>query len=79
MYYKKGDKMVLKCYFHDMDCYHDLPYCGNCRDNPPDEEKPNGKKPPIEFVFPYCPSCGEPAYSSYCCVFCGQHFIQEVN
>lgn len=67
----------FKCHFHDKLCRYDLPYCNACRDNPPDEEKPNGLKPPVKFYFPYCPSCGEPAYSDSCCVFCGQHFIQE--
>lgn len=65
----------LKCHFHDFICPLELPYCGMCEHNPPDEEKPNGKKQPVPRSF-FCPSCGEVAYSNECCVFCGQHFIQ---
>lgn len=45
--------------------------------NPPDEEKVNGLKPPLPYSYPYCPSCGEPTYSSERCVFCGQRLIRE--
>lgn len=59
--------------------------CGACKHQPADEDKPNGKKNPVNvdwqidygMKMPYCPSCGEMAYSSDRCVFCGQKFIEE--
>lgn len=59
--------------------------CGCCEYQPADDDKPNGKKDPVELVYhndygmmtPYCPSCGEMAYSYDRCVFCGQKFIDK--
>lgn len=59
--------------------------CQNCKYQPPDDEKKNGKNPPVKIgweqsydgVYPQCPACGEMPYSTERCVFCGQKFIQE--
>lgn len=61
--------------------------CEGCEYQPKDDEKVNGKKEPIQIgwekdpyncgVFPYCPACGEMAYSVERCVFCGQRFVQD--
>lgn len=66
----------LKCHFKEMTCNNER-MCGMCINNPPNEEKKNGKKPPLPFDGCYCPSCGEPTYSSEACVFCGQRLIRE--
>ena len=60
-------------------------YCDACEHQPPDDEKPNGKKDPVKInwrndyglMMPYCPVCGEMAYGTERCKFCGQPFIQE--
>lgn len=50
--------------------------CTVCEHQPPDDEKENGLKPPVELVDPYtCPSCGEPPYDDERCIFCGQRFL----
>lgn len=62
-------------------------FCGICEFQPNDDDKPNGRKEPIHFrwqndygiVVPYCPSCGEMAYSTERCVFCGQRFLPTEN
>ncbi len=59
--------------------------CGGCEYQPADDDKPNGKNEPVEIdykndygmLMPYCPSCGEMAYSYDRCVFCGQKFIDK--
>lgn len=59
--------------------------CGGCEHQPADDDKINGKKDPVELIYhndygmmmPYCPSCGEMAYSTERCVFCGQKFIEK--
>lgn len=66
----------LKCHFKDVICNNER-MCAMCINNPPDEEKLNGLKPPLPYSYPYCPSCGEPTYSSERCVFCGQRLIRE--
>lgn len=60
-------------------------YCDSCEHQPADDDKPNGKKKPVRInwqndygmMMPYCPSCGEMAYGTDRCKFCGQKFIQE--
>lgn len=60
-------------------------YCDACEHQPPDDEKPNGKKEPVKIrwqndygmIMPYCPTCGEMAYGTERCKFCGQPFIHE--
>lgn len=63
-------------------------YCKNCKHQPPDDEKPNGKAEPVliaweeypfDGTFPMCPACGEMPYSVDRCVFCGQRFIKDVR
>lgn len=59
--------------------------CAGCEHQPPDDEKPNGKKPPVKIgwdesyggTWPKCPACGEMPYSTERRVFCGQRFIQN--
>lgn len=60
-------------------------YCDSCEHQPADDDKPNGKKEPVQIrwqndygmMMPYCPTCGEMAYGTERCKFCGQPFIQE--
>lgn len=60
-------------------------FCGGCEHQPDDDDKPNGRKDPVRIrwendygmMIPYCPSCGEMAYSTERCVFCGQKLISE--
>ena len=75
--------MTWKCHFDDSrECENEL-YCGLCEFQPDDDEKKNGKNPPAVIdwrteygmTVPYCPSCGEMAYSTERCVFCGQRLI----
>ena len=75
--------MTWKCYFDDSrECENEL-FCGLCEFQPDDDEKKNGKNPPVSIdwrteygmTVPYCPSCGEMAYSTDRCVFCGQRLI----
>lgn len=70
------------------ECDHGL-FCNACPRQPPDDEKPNGKKPPVKLHWvpsfngmtdsfqpaPECPACGEMPYSTERCIFCGQKFI----
>lgn len=59
--------------------------CGGCESQPADDDKPNGRKEPVPIrwqddygmMMPYCPSCGEMAYSTERCTFCGQKLINE--
>lgn len=75
--------MKWKCHFDDSrECENEL-FCGLCEFQPDDDEKKNGKNPPAVIdwrteygmTVPYCPSCGEMAYSTDRCVFCGQRLI----
>ena len=75
--------MTWKCHYDDSrECENEL-YCGLCEFWPGDDDKKNGKKPPAAIdwrreygmTVPYCPSCGEMAYSTDRCVFCGQRLI----
>ena len=60
-------------------------FCDICEHQPEDDEKENGRKEPVRIrwqndygmIMPYCPSCGEMAYSTERCKFCGQKFIKE--
>lgn len=62
-------------------------YCGMCEFQPADDDKPNGKNEPkhikwvVEYgmTVPYCSSCGEMAYSTERCVFCGQKLLPTEN
>ena len=64
------------CYWHeDLMCKNGR-YCMGCEYQPPDEEKENGLKPPVELVDSFvCPSCGKEPYSGERCIFCGQRFL----
>lgn len=69
-------------------CDNGLMCCG-CQYQPPDDEKPNGRKPLVKLRWvpqfngmtdgfqpaPECPACGEMPYSTERCVFCGQRFL----
>lgn len=65
-------------------CKNDF-LCEGCEYHPADEDKPNGRKPPVpigwdvsEFgTFPVCPACGEMPYSYTRCLFCGQEFLPD--
>ena len=81
---KFNSNIKVKCNWDkDRVCENGL-LCGGCEYQPADDDKPNGKKDPVEVRFendygmmmPYCPSCGEMAYSTERCVFCGQRFIK---
>lgn len=74
----------IRCHWDkDRKCENSL-FCGMCEFQPADDDKPNGKNEPVKVRFendygmmvPYCPSCGEMAYSTERCVFCGQKFIE---
>lgn len=82
---KKQFFSSVRCHWHkDMACDHDL-LCGSCEHQLADDDKPNGRKDPVKvelrneygMTAPYCPSCGEMAYSMERCVFCGQMFLPE--
>ena len=77
--------MIWKCHFDaGRECKNER-YCGLCEFQPDDDDKKNGKKPPVAIdwrteygmTVPYCPSCGEMAYSTERCVFCGQRLIDK--
>ena len=67
--------------------------CRGCEHQPEDDDKPNGKMPPVKLLWvptlnaagdafipdgePKCPTCGEMPYSTDRCVFCGQKFLKE--
>lgn len=80
------EKVEWTCRWHDdVKCPDDRD-CETCGHQPPDDEKENGKKPPVPIewessyeasVFPMCPACGEMPYSLERCVFCGQRFIKD--
>lgn len=58
-------------------------FCRMCEYQPADDDKPNGRKEPVPvkwmndygMMVPYCPSCGDMAYSTGRCVFCGQRLL----
>lgn len=68
-----------------LDCPKGDPYCEGCEHQPADDDKPNGRKPPVPIewerdyggVIPVCPVCGEMPYSLERCIFCGQKFIKD--
>lgn len=73
------------CYWNEDQKCTNGSYCDSCEHQPADDDKPNGKKDPVKIdwrkeygmTVPYCPSCGEMAYETERCKFCGQKFIQE--
>lgn len=70
------EKIKFRCHWHkDIECTK-RHMCNGCEHQPLNEEKVNGKNPPVEYEGGYCPSCGEPPYDSRFCVFCGQQFKQ---
>ncbi len=78
-------KFEMKCNWNKDIICKGRHLCQLCEHQPPDDEKPNGKNPPVKIsweascggTWPQCPSCGEMPYSMERCVFCGQKFIQE--
>ena len=75
--------MKWKCHFDDSrECKNEI-YYRLCEFQPDADEKKNGEKPPAAIdwrteygmTVPCCPSCGEMAYSTERCVFCGQRLI----
>ena len=86
-----GITRTFRCHWDaDRKCDHNL-YCNACPHQPSDDDKPNGKKPPVKLRWipsyngmsdsfqpaPECPSCGEMPYSTERCIFCGQKFLKE--
>lgn len=73
---------TIKCHWDKQRICENGLFCGMCEYQPADDDKPNGKNDPVEvryendygMMMPYCPSCGEMAYSTERCVFCGQKF-----
>ena len=67
--------------------------CRGCEHQPEDDDKPNGKKPPVKLRWipsydstvdkiipegePQGPACGQMPYSTERCIFCGQKFLKE--
>lgn len=59
--------------------------CETCQYNLPAEQKKNGQNPPVKIIWdddymgkaPKCPACGEFAYFTDRCFFCGQKFKQD--
>lgn len=73
--FEKCGGIIRPCHWHeDVECVKGR-MCGGCEHQPPNEEKKNGKNPPMEFNTWECPACGEPTYSDEVCVFCGQKLI----
>jgi len=78
--------MKFDCYWHDVECKNNM-NCDECDLQPPDDEKPNGKKEPVLIgwnrsyggTYPECPVCGEMPYSLDRCIFCGQRFIKDAR
>ena len=77
----------IRCHWDkDRICENSL-FCGMCEFQPADDDKPNGRKDPVPIrwendygmMTPYCPSCGEMAYSTERCVFCGQRLLPIEN
>ena len=78
------------CYFdRERDCTNNG-QCMECENNPPGEEKLNGRNPAVRMawetgphdsgqwpMWPMCPACGEMPYDLECCFWCGQRFIQD--
>lgn len=80
------EMVEFKCHWDDNRVCENEHFCSGCQYHPSDDDKPNGKKPPIKIgweceydgsVFPQCPACGEMPYSTERCTFCGQRFIQD--
>ena len=80
----QGGDIAMKwtCYWNDkLECTNEL-YCDSCEHQPADKAKPNGRKTPVDIrwqnaygmMVPCCPVCGEMAYSTERCKFCGQSF-----
>lgn len=85
-------EVLFKCYWNEnKECVNWME-CDGCDLQPANEDKPNGRKPPVKLKFvrdidyctgkptgeiPECPSCGEMPYSTEVCKFCGQRFIQD--
>lgn len=70
--FKKCGGIIFMCHWDErIECMKGL-MCVGCENQPPNEEKKNGKNPPIDFVGYECPACGQPTYSDTVCVFCGQ-------
>ena len=82
---------VFRCHWDaDRKCEHNL-YCNACPHQPADDDKPNGKNPPVKLSWipsfngmtdsmgtePQCPACGEMPYSTERCIFCGQKSLKE--
>lgn len=82
---KNFESVEFKCHWDEERVCENNLYCSSCQYQPKDDDKPNGKKPPIKIgweseygsVFPQCPACGEMPYSTERCTFCGQRFIQD--
>ena len=81
------DEIKRMCHFDEnRECKKEK-YCGDCGFQPADEDKRNGKNPPAVIdwrteygvTVPYCPSCGEMAYSAERCFFCGQLLIDNTE
>lgn len=73
------------CHFDEnRECKNEM-YCDLCEHQPAADDKKNGKNPPVAIdwrteygvTVPYCPSCGEMAYSTERCMFCGQRLINH--
>lgn len=84
---------IIRCHWDAArKCDHNL-CCNACPHQPADDDKPNGKKPPVRlcwvpsfngmndsyYAAPQCPACGEMPYSTERCIFCGQKFLKEVT
>lgn len=82
---------TLLCHWNsNLPCDHGR-MCRACPHQPADDDKPNGKKPPVRLSWipsfngmtdcmdtePQCPSCGAMPYSTERCIFCGQKFLKE--
>ena len=74
---------TVKCHWdRERICKNGM-FCGMCEYQPADDDKLNGRKDPVPIrwendygmMMPYCPSCGEMAYSTERCVFCGQKLL----
>lgn len=84
--------MRLRCHWDRTRVCRRAFLCRTCSHQPLDEDKPNGRKPPVKLLWkdtinyfsgefipngePECPSCGEMPYSTERCIFCGQKFLQ---
>lgn len=82
----KLSDMKFKCHWDETRICENERLCRACEHQPPDDEKPNGRKAPVKISweidydgskFPCCPACGEMPYGYDRCTFCGQRFIQD--